>query len=175
MPNTIDIHGRKRILHNGLEICNNFNSSPVSVTVTAAHPNTCLTCKSKAHSSLTCPIKSSQTKSSNSSLSGDERNNKKWLVNTEKSLCSTINMDQLSQELSQHEDPMFLSYLINWFIFGFDAKNQKTNLEIWECRNLQSTLQNKEAVDELFSQRENQRIYFGTFTKLLSEVTKFYQ
>lgn len=56
-PTNIDRHGRKRTIHNGQEICNNFNSSKRCGRNNCPFLHVCSICKNKDHSFLTCNLK----------------------------------------------------------------------------------------------------------------------
>lgn len=67
-PTNIDRHGRKRTVHNGQEICNNYNSSKRCGRNNCPFLHICSLCKNKDHSLPTCNVKS-KSKNATSSTS----------------------------------------------------------------------------------------------------------
>ena len=64
---TTDKHGRRRIVYNGSEVCNNFNTKRGCIRNSCPFTHICSQCKSKSHASVACPgIKKSTTTSVNS-------------------------------------------------------------------------------------------------------------
>ena len=54
--NALDKHGRKRVMHNGLELCNNFNSKTGCIRVQCPYSHLCARCKAKEHGMATCQV-----------------------------------------------------------------------------------------------------------------------
>jgi hypothetical protein len=64
-PSQLDFRGRNRVLHQGAEICNNYNSTRGCSKMSCKFKHICLDCK-RDHPQSTCQIKSNTAASANS-------------------------------------------------------------------------------------------------------------
>ena len=75
--NTMDKLGRKRVIHNGVEICNNFNTRRRCIRMQCLYTHImCTRCKSKDHNATSCQANPKVTSTSGSTTSTSNQNKK---------------------------------------------------------------------------------------------------
>jgi hypothetical protein len=69
-PKKVDVRGRKRIHHNGFELCNNYNSGQCNFRHTPASRlvHWCSTCFATQHPALECPQRPAATQSTSTAV-----------------------------------------------------------------------------------------------------------
>lgn len=81
-------------------------------------------------------------------------------------VTTPINIERLREELAQHPDQDFVSYLCEGLTYGFDTMVTQTELTTKECKNLQSAIRDPVTVKKLINSEIQKGFLCGPFKKL---------
>lgn len=121
-----DKYGRDILVHDGMQIFNNFNQPKGCVKPYCRYAHVCKICK-ETHGKFECStnkaMPGTQQQEQNKSFPARQLNTKsKWLdfIDTKDVPSTPINIDQLEKELLNHPDRHFVNFLCNSLRNGFD-------------------------------------------------------
>ncbi|KAH3841650.1 hypothetical protein DPMN_115123 [Dreissena polymorpha] len=140
-----DKFGRKIVVQKGTEICNNFNNKKGCSRKGCPRLHICLNCKSK----VTRRSRADNLKQTTQENTQHHQRVLKIQSDYLSTRLQQININNLREELVEHPDRLFVSYLCDDLQKGFDTLLWLYPNDQKVCKNLQSALKQPDEVDKL--------------------------